>query len=228
MTSSGIRKVVAAIVAIGLLAGGAGYAFGSAPITADVSSNSFNPMTFTIDQGETAVFQNPASTSHNVTASQNGPDTDALFRSRTIASGQTPVDGTQYLTAGSYHFICTIHGPTMSADLVVTGNGTPAARPDVSVKILSSSLDKVASSGKLKVKVNAKTASDGVTLTARKGNKKLGAKRNLSLAAGASRTLNLPLTASGRKALRDLGSAQLKLTATVPFGHTAEATRHLG
>jgi hypothetical protein len=46
-------------------------------------------------------------------------------------------------------------------------------------------------------------------------------------AAGASRTVKLPLTQSGKKALKNLASAKVKVSAAVPFGSPATAKRTL-
>jgi plastocyanin len=207
---------------------GAAHAWGVAEtITSSPACCTFSKATFTTDQGEVVTYQNPGGASHDVTASSNGPDGKPLFASSTIPSGQAPVSGTQYLAAGTYHFFCTVHGPSMSADLVVTGNGSPVPRPAFAVKILSSKLDKVASGGKLKLKVTASTESDGIELTASKGAKKLGSKQNLDLGAGTSRTLKLRLTRAGRRALKGRASAKINVTGTVPFGAPAVAKRRL-
>jgi plastocyanin len=202
---------------------GAAHAFGATEtITSSPACCTFAKSSFAIDPGQVATYQNPGGSLHNVTASANGPDGAALFRSETIDSGQTPVAGTQYLGAGSYHFVCTIH-EGMVADLVVTANGTPVARPDIAVKVLNRKLDKVVSSGRLKLRLSATTQSDDVTLTARKGARKLGSKRNVDLTAGGSRTVKLALTAGGKGVLEDLDSARVKVTGAVPFGSPATA-----
>jgi plastocyanin len=228
MRGGNARNVILGLAVIGAVALGAAHAFGAAEtITSSPACCTFSKDTFTVDQGEVATFQNPSGDiSHNVTASGNGPDGQSLFRSATITSGQAPVDGTQYLAAGTYHFICTIHS-SMSADLLVTGNGAPVARPDIAFKVLSRKLDRVASRGRLKVKVTASTESSDVALTARKGARKLGSKRNIDLAAGTSRKLKLPLTGAAKSALEGLGSAKVKVTGTVPFGSPATAKRKL-
>jgi plastocyanin len=227
--------VILGLAAIGAAAIGAGYALGAETITSSPSCCTFSKSTFTIGQGEVATFQNANSgVSHNVTASSNGPDGQPLFRSATITSGQAPVDGTQYLAAGTYHFVCTIHGSSMSADLVVTGSGTPLTgsgtplvRPEIALKVLSRKLDRVVTSGKLKVKVTASTESDDISLTARKGDRHLGSKHNVDLSAGTSRRVKLRLTRAGKHALEGLGSAKVKVTGTVPFGSPVTAKRKL-
>ncbi len=114
----------------------------------------------------------------------------------------------------------------MRSDLAV-GAGTPVARPDIELKVLSTKIDKVVSSGKLKLKVTAPTASADVLLTAKKGARKLGTKGGLSLTAGSSRTVKLTLTTAGENVLEDLNSAKVKATGTVPFGSPDTAKKKL-
>jgi plastocyanin len=218
-----LLAVPAAVLAIGV-----NLAWGAAPITSSSVCCTFTAPTFSIDQGEVASFQNGTigGAPHNVTASKSGPDGRPQFFSNTISSGSTPVNGTQYLTSGTYQFVCTIH-PGMDAALVVSGNGTPVARPKVSLKVVSSKLKKVANSGKLKVKVTAATASNGVVLSAKKGSKTLTRASKLSLAAGASKTVSLGLTTNGRKLLKGSKKAAVKVTGTVDFGSSASAKRTL-
>jgi plastocyanin len=228
MQGARARRGILGLAAVATIALGAGQALGaSEPITANPGVCSvdctFSKPTFTIDQGTVATFQNPSTTLHNVTSSPGEPQ----FHSTTISAGQAPVEGTQFLAPGTYRFFCTVHPATMLADLVVTGTGTPVARPKVTLKILSSKLDKVVSSRRLKIKVSAVTASQGVSLTAKKGAKKLGSKGNINLAAGASRTIKLKLSTAARKALDGLKTAKVKVTAKVPNGSPASATRTL-
>ena len=114
----------------------------------------------------------------------------------------------------------------MTAQLTV-GPATPVARPAVKLKVLSKKVDKVESSGKLKVKVTAAGQSDDVVLVAKKGARKLGSKSNVDVAAGSSSKVKLKLTRSGRKLLEDVAKAKVKVTATVPFGETASTKRKL-
>jgi plastocyanin len=231
MQGARARRGILGLAAVATIALGAGQALGaSETISASPTSLAFTKSTFTIDQGTVATFQNPSTTiSHNVTSSAFSGG-QPLFFSNTIINGQAQVNGTQFLAPGTYHFYCSVPGHAaagMQADLVVTGSSTPVARPKVKLKILSSKLGKVVSSRRLKVKVTAVTESKGVSLSAKKGAKKLGSKSGINLAAGASRTVKLKLTASGRKALEGLKSAQVKVTAKVHSGSTATATRTL-
>jgi plastocyanin len=230
MAGRSIRRVVVAVVGLGLMAMGAGYAFGaSETVTSSPTCCTYSKASFTIDAGTVGSFQNQTTgIPHTMTASENGPDNKPLFDTETVSSGQgAAVNGTQYLAPGSYHFFCEVHGPSMSADLIVTGNGTTVARPQISLKVLSKDLGKVASSGKLKLKLSAVTASADIDVSAQKGPKKLGSVRKVNLAAGASRVVKLALSSSARKALEGLSSAKVKATAEVPFGAPAQAKRRL-
>jgi plastocyanin len=232
MQGARARRGILGLAAVAAIALGAGQALGaSETISASPTSLAFTKSTYTIDQGTVATFDNPSSSiPHNVT-SDAFSGALPLFSSTTITNGQTAVNGTQFLTPGTYHFHCSVPGHAaagMQANLVVTGSGTPTpGRPKVTLKILSSKLDKVVSSRRLKVKVSAVTASQDVSLTAKKGAKKLGSKGNINLAAGASRTIKLKLSTAARKALDGLKTAKVKVTATVPNGSPASATRTL-
>jgi plastocyanin len=218
--------VIVALAATGAAALGAGQALGaSEPITTSTVCCSFGKASFTIDQGTVATFQNldPGAAPHDVTAVDSRAG-KPLFASAVINLGQTPVNGTDQLTPGTYRFFCTVHPTLMSGELVVTGSGSPGVS---SVKILSRNLAAVVSSRKLKVELRAVTASSDVSLTARKGTRKLGSERGIDLPAGASRTVALPLSRAGLNSLKNLGTAKVKVTATVPGAEPASATRRL-
>src|SRR4051794_34349683 len=122
------------VVAIALFAGG--LAFAASQTIVGTGSNTYTVATYTADQGEVVQFQVTGS-SHNVMAHQSGPDGGALFRTPTISGGSTGVQGTQFLTAGTYTFFCSVHPSTMQATLNVTSNGTPQARPSAQLSVRS-------------------------------------------------------------------------------------------
>lgn len=186
----------------------------------------FSPTTFTIDAGSVAQFQNLTDTTHDVSASQKGQDGAKLFSSKQIKQGTVPINGTQYLAPGTYHFICAIHGSGMSADLIV-GPGTPQARPSATVAVPQQTLGSVTKQGKLKITAKGKVAAKGVTIVAKKGKTTLGQLKNQSIPAGKTKTLKIPLSSSGKKALKNVSQASVTVTATVPFGKTAKASRTL-
>jgi plastocyanin len=222
------RKTIGGLVAVLLATVGVGQAIGATEqIAASPTCCQFSKANFTIDAGQVANFSNTGDTSHDVTAQTDGPDGQKLFESETITAGKnSPVVGTQYLTPGSYPFFCSIH-PEMVAQLTV-GAGAPVARPAVKLKVTSKKVDKVASSGKLLVKVTAQAASQSVVVTAKKGSLKLGKASTVAdLAAGASQTLKFKLSGSQKNKLDGLNSAKIKVSATVPFGTPAKTSRTL-
>jgi plastocyanin len=186
-------------------------------------TDTFSAPTYNADQGSLVPFQNNGG-SHNVTARQNGPDGDALFRSETTTSGTTPVNGTQYLTTGDYPFFCTVHPTTMQGTLRVTGVGAPQARPSATLKLRTKTISKALKKGLL-VAVNATTQISGAALTAKLGKATLG-KTTTSLAAG-TQNKTLKLSKAGKSKLRSKGKATVKVTADIPFGSPATAKAKL-
>jgi hypothetical protein len=181
---------------------------------------------FRLDAGSQSQLLNtdPAA-DHNVVASADGPDGGRLFQSALIGPGPpAPVAGTEYLTPGSYPFVCTIH-VGMAGTLLVSGDGA-LPRPSVSVAIASSKLAKVRK-GRLKVSVTAATASSDVSLIARVGRRTLPPVPDVDLAAGQTRKLTLKLTNAAKKDLKDVEKAKVTLSASVPFGAPAKAKRTL-
>jgi plastocyanin len=222
-----MRRVVVAMAAVGAIAFGAAQALGaSEPITTSSTCCSYGKGSFTIDRGATANFQNqdPGTSPHDVTAfDTGGAKNQPLFRSAEINLGQTPVSGTNSLPPGTYRFFCTVHPTQMTGQLVVTAS----ASPTVTVKVLSRKLGPVAKSGKLKVKLSGVLATNSVTVTARKGSRKLGSTRVTDLGAGASRTVKLALSRAGRNALSGRGSAKVKVTAAPPGDQSVTVSQRL-
>lgn len=223
-----MRRVVVVLAVVGAAAFGTAQALGASEAITAVSGPQYGKASFTIDRGTTATFDNQdlSATTHDVTAFDTGGAKNLpLFRSAQISGGQTaPVNGTASLGAGSYRFFCTVHPTQMTGQLVVT----PSASPTVAVTVLSRKLGPVAKSGKLKIKVNGLLATNTIPLTARVGKKKLGSTRVTSLPAGASRTVKLPLSRAGRNALKNAGSAKLKVTASPPGDQPVTVARRLG
>jgi plastocyanin len=189
---------------------GAAVAWGAPAAIEGTGANTFNATSYAHDGGTVAQLTVTGS-SHNVTAYANGPDAKTLFRSGTISSGTTPVNGTQYLSAGSYSFFCTIHPDTMQATLNVTGTGLP--RPTVDVAVSSRKLSKVLKKGKLAVKV-ATTGAPEVALAAVLGKRTIATG---TVRAGGT-TAGLKLTKSGRQALAGKDKATVKVTGSIEFG----------
>jgi plastocyanin len=120
-----IHGGTAAIAALGLAAAAA-YADGTiyaAP------PNQFLGGDITIAQGEKVTFTNIDTVDHDVTAATKGADGNPLFSSEKIGAGTSAaVAGVEYLTTGSYGYICSIH-PGMKGTITVSSAGTPAPRP---------------------------------------------------------------------------------------------------
>ena len=203
----------------------AGAAHGAGATIVAQANVTFNAASYSTDQGDVATLQVAGGT-HNVTATQNGPDGKALFRSNTISGGSTPVDGTQYLTAGSYAFICSIHPTTMQATLNVSSNGTPLARPALSLKLVSTSLDKVAKKGVLLVRVTTPAPGQDAAIEAGLGKSSLAKATGLSLVSGAQK-VKLKLGKKAKSKLASRSKATIALKGTVPFGSPGSATGKL-
>lgn len=200
-------------------------------IVAETECCSFAAGPFSQTLGEIPGFENPAGADavHNVTSTAPGPDGESLFRSETIPPGSTaPVEGSQYLGPGTYPFVCTLHGSSMSGELVVDGSsGSAAARPSVRLSIPAQGLKKVRRSGRLKVKVKAMTASTAVGIVVKRGRKSIASASDLSLSAGKTRTLKLKLGRAGKKAIEGGRRVAIVARATVPFGKPSSAKRKL-
>ena len=206
-----------ALVALGVMATAAWGLF--QPIVG--TDSVYNQPNYTMDQGDRPTFSNGGALQHNVTARTNGPDKRALFSTPTLDGGQqATLDGTQYLTAGTYTFYCTIHPTEMQATLVVTGNGTPQPRPSSSITVTRRSVAQTIKKG-LKVKMTPTTTIGGVTVTAKLGKTTIG-KTTTTLNAGFNAPV-VKLSKAGKSKLRGKSTAKVSVTADIPFGSPATA-----
>jgi plastocyanin len=213
--------LVAGLVTAGVLFAG-GIAFAASQTIVGQIDDTFTATTYHTDQGEIVPFESTGNT-HNATAHDKGPDGKALFRSATIGSGVTGVQGTQYLSAGTYTFFCTVHPTTMQATLVVDPNGTPQARPSATAKLRTKTISKALKG--LLVQITSSAKIDGVTVTAKLGKATIG-KTTASLFAGAQ-TVKVKLSKSGKSKLSKKSSAKVSVTADIPFGAPAKANANL-
>lgn len=77
-----------------------------------VSGNKFSPTTITITAGSSITFNNISGTTHNVTFTTTGaPGNVADFSSGTRA--------VTFPARGTFNYLCTIHGSSMSGVVVV-------------------------------------------------------------------------------------------------------------
>ena len=201
----------------------AGFALAASDTIVAGPADAYSQTTYNTDQGVVVQFQDLGG-SHNVTARQNGPDGQALFKTSTLTGGTAGVDGTQYLPAGDYPFFSTVHPTTMQGTLHLTGNGTPQARPAATVTLRTKTISKAIKKGLL-VSVNASTAVSGATLTAKLGKATIG-KTSTSLASGAQ-TKTVKLSKAGKSKLGKKSSAKVSVTAEIPFGAPATAKAKL-
>ena len=215
-----------------LVAAGSALAAQQQVVGADTGGgavNSYSQAVYTMDQGEFLSFQNLGpSNDHDVWSRADGPDKKKLFISPTIKPGNvTTVAGTQFLTTGNYPFFCNVHPFEMSGTLAVSANGTPVARPDIEVTVTSTKLDKVASKGKLLIRVQALTASNNVSVEAKLGKVVLGRIPDLDLGAGQTRKATVKIGKSGKSKLAAKEKATVKVTGNVAFGSPDTAKKKL-
>ena len=212
-----------ALIALGAMVY-AGIALAASDTIVAGPPESFSAPTYNTDQGEVVPFQNLGG-SHNVTARQNGPDGQTLFRTPTISGGTAAVNGTQYLPAGDYPFFCTVHPTTMSGTLHVTTNGAPQPRPSATLSIRAKKIAKAVKKGIL-VALNTSAKIDDVSLVAKLGKVTIGRASDLSLAQGQVFE-TIKLSKSGKSKLRKKSTAKVSVTAAIPFGSPATAKAKL-
>jgi plastocyanin len=210
------------VLALGVLAAGAWAVF--QPIAA--VDDAFNQPTYTMDQGERPLFTNGGALQHNATARQNGPDKSVLFSTPTLDGGQqATLDGTQYLTTGTYTFYCTLHPTEMQATLVVGPGGTPQARPSATLKVRSKKIGNVTKKG-IQVAITASTKVDGASLITKLGKSTIGKASGLSFAAGQT-FQTVKLSKAGKSKLKGKSKATVSVTADIPFGSPASGKAKL-
>jgi plastocyanin len=209
----------------------------AAPAAADQQITAGPVDTFTtpspsMAQGERLTFLNNDFASHTVTADGKGTDGKPLFDTGTVAgSGASKfVEGSQFLTTGSYPFHCEIH-PFMTGKLTVTADGTPAARPadttkpKVTVSFPKQTLAGIVKAKKVNVRIGAdEPAGASVTVTAKVGKKSFTlptAKTTLKTAT--TRTLSVKLSSSAQKAF-----AKAKSVSFAAAGQATDAAGNVG
>ena len=183
--------------------------------------NLFTAPSYDHEAGTIASIIWQAGGAHDADATGNGPDGEALFRSELTRSA-APVSGTQYVPQGVYPFVCTVHNGMVSS--LNVNSGTPLPRPQVKLKVRSTSLAQVLKTAAIKVKTTV-TGGQG---EAARVNVKLG-KRTIGIArkAFSTQVLKIALTSKGRATLAKRSQAKVKAEATIDFGAPAGAKRKL-
>jgi plastocyanin len=223
------KLVRGGVVALVVLAVSAGVAWADATIYAG-PPNQFFQGDVTIAQGEAVTFQNMDTVPHDVTAQGKGADGKPLFQSAQVGTGQSaPVEGVQYLTTGSYPYICSIH-PFMKGTITVSSDGTPKPRPgggsgsqtqqpasdttapSLSVKVLDTKRSKVRKRRSLQVSVTTDEPAS-LTITARSG-KTVLAKGSQKLNKAGTRKLSVKLTKAGLKAAKSKKAVPIAVEVT--------------
>lgn len=213
-------------LAVAAMAAGASVALADVDITAHPTENEYTQAVFEMDQGERARLVHQGGAPHDVIASRRGPDGRALFRSRLISSGSAPVLGTEYLSGGDYAFFCSIHAGMTATLRVASDKGTPAARPNFRVKILSRRLGRVRRTGRLVVRLRGLADAAGIKLVARRGERFVGRRAGIRLAAGQVKVIRIKVGRRGRAALRGR-RAFVRVFGSVPFGKFRRDGRRL-
>jgi plastocyanin len=221
---------LAALAALGVAAPAlADQEISAAPV------DSYADTDVSIAQGERLTFRNgDLSDHHDVTSKAKGRDGGPLFNTPVLAPGESHlVDGSQFLTAGTYSFFCSIH-PFMTGSLRVTGTGSPLPRPPdtkppaVRLAIASGKLRRALKRRRLRVrvKVNEK-ASVALSATAKVGRRKVRlGKSSVNLSGPGSTTARLRLGRRARRVLRRRRRARFAVTGTArdPSGNTKATT----
>lgn len=201
-----------------------------AQIAASNKCCSFIAPVFEQPRGEVANFVNPltADAPHNVEATGLGPDGLPLFYSQTIRVGeQSAVAGTQYLGAGVYPFVCSLHRETMRGSLQVTDSATAVKRPSVRLAIPARQLRSAIRKRIFRVTVDSPTGVSRGSLRVRIGGKAVGLPVRLDLPAKGRLQAKVSIPSRTVRTLERKRSVILKAEARVPFGSPAIATREI-
>jgi hypothetical protein len=221
--------VATALACLGLAGLGSGTALGApAEIVAADRCCTFVDGPFEQPRGEVASFVNPetADAPHNVESTQDGPDGMPLFYSRTLRAGeQTAVRGTQYLQAGRYPFVCSLHASAMTGELEITDAGAAVERPSVRLTIPAQRLRAVTRKRVLRMTVNSPTGVSGGSLQARIGKRAVGKRIRLNLAAGKRLRATFKIPAKLSRSMKRKRSIVMSADAQVPFGSPAKIQR---
>jgi plastocyanin len=114
--------ILAALVLFSALASTAAGANASV----EIAGFAFSPSSVTIIAGETVTWTNRDSAQHSAAFANGGPRTRALSKDQTASL--------QFTTAGTFSYVCGIHGASMSGTVIVVAAAStpvPTPRPTV-------------------------------------------------------------------------------------------------
>jgi plastocyanin len=228
------------LAALLAMAVGASVAYADATIYA-APPNQFFQGDVTIAQGDAITFTNFDTVPHDVTATAKGGDGKPVFQSAQVGAGQSaPVAGVEYLTSGSYPYICSIH-PFMKGTITVSSAGAPKPRPgagssppsgspaaadttapSLTVKLLDTKRSQVRKRRSLQISVTMNEPAT-VAITARSGTTVV-AKGSAKLTKAATRKLSVKLTRAGINATKR--SNHLAITVAVDAKDSAGNAAH--
>jgi plastocyanin len=225
----------------------------SAPATAladqeiaATTGNAYTTTSITMAQGEPLNFKNnDLSVKHDVVSTANGEvKKQYLFASDTIEGGKSSfVEGSQYLTTGTYDFYCSVHPAQMKGKITVTAAGTPQARPgttpggpgttngtpaadqlppEAGFDYGNLSAKRIKAKKRLTLKVSADEASTA-TVTVRIGKVKLKAVR-VRFARRSTKIVQIKLSAKAVKAVKARARLRVVVEAVDSAGNPGSAT----
>ncbi len=192
---------------------------------------SFSAPTYSMSAGESPLVVMPAVLDypHDVTSLAKGIDGRPLFESSEVGAGKSAVvNGAQYLSPGTYHFICSIHreptifGTRMEAYLVVGETGVPPKpRPTIELRMGRQSLDQALDGGALYVSARAEEPSEQARFIVKAGRRTLSVMNGIGVGPSGFQRIGLRLGPVAHRVLEGRGSAVITVIAAVRYGEPA-------
>jgi plastocyanin len=88
----------------------------AANASVEIANFAFDPPTLAINAGDTVTWTNRDSAQHSAVFANGGP------RTRALSSGQS--DSVTFASAGTFNYVCGIHGASMSGTVIVRAAAT--------------------------------------------------------------------------------------------------------
>jgi plastocyanin len=111
---------LAALAALLLLIALASTAAG-ATASVEISGFAFDPQVLTINAGDTVTWTNKDQAAHSASFVNNGPKTPVLTNGKSASL--------TFTTAGTFDYVCGIHGPQMPGTIIVRAAATQPPTP---------------------------------------------------------------------------------------------------